>query len=60
MESNENKIINETSTTEISEQQKALNNKMKKIFLNSFTTKQIPLKENEEKKNRRNKRYFNF
>ena len=50
MESNENKIINETPTTEISEQQKALNNKMKKIFLNSFTTEQIPLKENEEKK----------
>ena len=50
MESNENKIINETPTNEISEQQKALNNKMKKIFLNSFTTEQIPLKENEEKK----------
>ena len=50
MESNENKIINETSTTELSEQQKALNNKMKKIFLNSFTIEQIPLKENEEKK----------
>ena len=35
---------------EISEQQKALNNKMKKIFLNSFTTEQITVNENEVKK----------
>ena len=35
---------------EITEQQKALNNKMKKIFLNSFTTEQITVNENEVKK----------
>ena len=48
MESNENTITNETP--EISEQQKALNNKMKKIFLDSFTIEQIQVNENEEKK----------
>ena len=40
----------EPPTSEISEQQKALNNKMKKIFLNSFTTEQIKVNENEVKK----------
>ena len=42
--------IQEPPKPEISEQQKALNNKMKKIFLNSFTTEQITVNENEVKK----------
>ena len=52
MENNENKITNENPTPEISEQQKALNNKMKKIFLNSFTTEteQFPVDEKKEEK----------
>ena len=42
MEDSQNKIIEKT---EISEEQKELNNKMKKIFLNSFTQEQENIKE---------------
>ena len=42
MEDSQNKIIEKT---EISEEQKELNNKMKQIFLNSFTQEQENIKE---------------
>ena len=42
MEDSQNKIIEKT---EISEEQKELNNKMKEIFLNSFTQEQENIKE---------------